>query len=56
MPEVLEHVYYKVDKLILPWTAAIQSRDLELAERRPVRAFTRAAFAEIEKASAILAG
>jgi hypothetical protein len=54
MPEVLEQVYYKVDQLNLPWAAAIQSRELELAERQRVRAFTRAAFAEIEKAAAVL--
>ena len=56
MPEVLEQVYYRVDQLNLPWTAAVQSRELQLAERQRVRAFTRAAFAEIEKAAAILVG
>jgi hypothetical protein len=56
MPEVLEHVYYKVDQLNLPWTAAVGSRELDLAERQRVKAFTRAAFAEIEKAAAVLIG
>ena len=56
MPEVLEHVYYKVDQLNLPWTAAVGSRELDLAERQRVKAFTRTAFAEIEKAAAVLIG
>jgi len=56
MPEVLEHVYYKMDQLNLPWTAAVGSRELDLAERQRVKAFTRAAFAEIEKAAAVLIG
>ena len=54
MPEVLDQVYYKVDQFNLPWAVATQSRELELAERQRVRAFTRAAFAEIEKAAAVL--
>jgi hypothetical protein len=56
MPEVLEHVYYKVDQLNLPWMAAVGSRELDLAERQRIKAFTRAAFAEIEKAAAVLIG
>jgi hypothetical protein len=56
MPEVLEHVYYKVDQFNLPWTAAVGSRELGLAERQRVKAFIRAAFAEIEKATAVLIG
>jgi hypothetical protein len=56
MPEVLEQVYYRVDQLNLPWTAAVQGMELQLAERQRVRAFTRAAFAEIEKAAAVLIG
>jgi hypothetical protein len=56
MPEVLEHVYYKVDQLNLPWTTAVGSRELDMAERQRVKAFARAAFAEIEKAAAVLIG
>jgi hypothetical protein len=54
MPVLLDHVYYKVDGLNLAWAAAVASPGLFLAERQRVKNFTRAAFAEIEKAAAAL--
>lgn len=54
LPELLEHVYYKIDKLNLAWSASLQGKALELAERQRVKAFLRASSAEMEKAKALL--
>ncbi len=53
-PELLEHVYYKIDKHNLAWSESLQGNTLELAERQRVKAFLRAGFAEVEKAKTLL--
>ena len=54
LPELLEHVYYKIDKHNLAWSTSLKGKTLELAERQRVKAFLRASFAEVEKARAFL--
>ena len=53
-PELLEHVYYKIDKHNLGWSESLQGKTLELAERQRVKAFLRTSFAELEKAKVFL--
>ncbi len=54
LPEILEHVYFKIDKHNLAWSGSLEGKTLELAERQRVKVFLRASFAGVEKAKTLL--